>query len=482
MPDPASVAPEEMVRRAQHALLHERLRLAGSRLHGFSLWLALSAAAKTFAQRVRKGRQLPAWHAALHPTVTVKLVLASAGAALAICAIGFALFFEWRSATYTVASVGEQQRATLAPPVPVEIRPERDLDITYSRANVRYCIFQQVRLEAVGPIVDVADQGVFSAHVADWNARCANYRYDPADKAAIDTEAAGRRALLAAEGRALMSGWRRKITSTMQDRPLSAPSLDSGTGAPGLADVTTADPLPPLIRLGRAATDDADRDAAMPVTLPSLALMRVEVALRVQKRLNDLGYVVAPADGTWGAMSRSALRRFKKANGLLANDAFDAETAARLFSAVAVSAPTGMNASDDTTASIETAYPPPPAGNMNPLNRADGQRVQRRLAELGYYTGRGDGLWGAASRTALRNFKLMNGLKDNGEWDAMTEAMLFSDAAARASEAVRGQAVPPPAAVSAAAKRPAAAKSGEPSATGDAPRPPAGLPGWLFGR
>ena len=57
---------------------------------------------------------------------------------------------------------------------------------------------------------------------------------------------------------------------------------------------------------------------------------------------------------------------------------------------------------------------------MNPLNREDAEQIQRRLAELGYYAGSDDGVWGAASRNALRGFKTVNRLANDDEWDAAT--------------------------------------------------------------
>jgi peptidoglycan hydrolase-like protein with peptidoglycan-binding domain len=376
-----------------------------------------------------------------------------------------------------------------------EERPPGGTGVDFSRANIRYCTFQQIRLEALGPITEGADLVVFNALVEDWNARCTKYRYRPEDKDAVDAEAGGRRALLEVEGRALMNGWRRKIVTTVQQRPAG---LDAGEIAAvvGATPESAAKPepssdaverLPLLITLGRAAPDDTDRDTGLSLRTPSLALLRADVAVRVQRRLNDLGYAITPVDGTWGAMSRTALRRFKQANGLLGNDAFDAETVARLFSTSAITAATSGR-HEDETATIETAYPPPPAAGMNPLNRADGQRIQQRLTELGYYSGRGDGAWGSASRAALRSFKAANSLPEDDEWDAMAEAVLFDEQAVRAADAAaatpRNSAAPPIAAIAVPLppKRPpppAAAKAGESAAAAglrDAPRPPALIP------
>ena len=370
-----------------------------------------------------------------------------------------------------------------------EERPIGGTGVEFTQANLRYCTFQQIRLEALGPITEGADLVVFNALVQDWNSRCTKFRYRLEDKETVDTEAASRRALLEVEGRALMNGWRRKIVTTVQQRPAG---LDIGEPA-ATTPQTVAKPepsneierLPLLITLGRSAAEEADRESGLSLRTPSLALLRVDVAMRVQRRLNDLGYTIAPVDGTWGTASRNALRRFKQANDLLGNDAFDAETVTRLFSTAAITA-ARAGGGDDQTAAIETAYPPPPAAGMNPLNRAEGQRIQQRLADLGYYSGRGEGAWGSASRAALRSFKAANGLRDTDEWDAMAETILFDEQAVRAADA---PAIAPRNPVTSAAtpavplppKRPPApaAKTVESTpalAPREAPRPPAVVP------
>ncbi len=363
-----------------------------------------------------------------------------------------------------------------------EERPLRDAEHEFTRANLRYCTFQQIRLEALGPITEGADLVVFNALVDDWNVRCTKYRYRTEDTEAADPEAGRRRALLEVEGRALMNVWRRKIVTTVQQRPVSA-GLDAGdatataVAAPEQPN-DAAERLPLLITLGRATADESDR--AFSLRSPSLALLRGDVATRVQRRLNDLGYTIAPVNGTWGSASRAALRRFKKANGLLGNDAFDAETVTRLFSTSAVKAAADQH--KDETATVETVYPPPPAADMNPLNRADGERIQQRLADLGYYNGREDAGWDAASRAALRRFKTANGLGNTEDWDASAEAVLFDEQAVRADAAPSEarKSVTPSVAVPLPPKRPApSTKTTEPAAAmapRDAPRPPGLIP------
>ena len=401
-------------------------------------------------------------------------------AGLALAALGLALVLvqvsgrlgRLRAPSNETSPISQTQGASAAPLA--EERPLREAGLEFTRGNLRYCTFQQIRLEALGPLTEGADLVVFNALVEDWNARCTKYRYRAEDKDAVDAEAGRRRTLLEVEGRALMSGWRRKIVTTVQQRPASA-GLDSGEAGTAAADIPehtsdAVEPLPLLITLGRATIDEPD--TGLSLRAPALALLRADVAVRVQRRLNDLGFTIAPVDGTWGPASRGALRRFKKANGLLGNDAFDGETVTRLFSTSAVTAADGGELGDETAA-IETPYPPPPAAGLNPLNRADGQRIQQRLTELGYYTGRGDGAWGAASRAALRSFKAASGLPADEEWNAMAEAVLFDEQAVRAGEAMksapRASVTPSPSpAVPLPPKRPPppAAKPAEPQSPG----------------
>ncbi len=57
----------------------------------------------------------------------------------------------------------------------------------------------------------------------------------------------------------------------------------------------------------------------------------------------------------------------------------------------------------------------------------DAMRVQTRLANLGFYVGRKDGVWGSSSIKALGEFKLANGLAPDARWDANTEQALYAE-------------------------------------------------------
>jgi hypothetical protein len=99
---------------------------------------------------------------------------------------------------------------------------------------------------------------------------------------------------------------------------------------------------------------------------------------------------------------------------------------------------TSASRSSDTTASVVVAAPAPaPAAETETmtalaetqrdlLKRFDVISTQTKLRELGYYLGESDGVWGPGTRKALHDFKIMNGLPENEQWDRETEERLSS--------------------------------------------------------
>jgi hypothetical protein len=185
------------------------------------------------------------------------------------------------------------------------------------------------------------------------------------------------------------------------------------------------------IRLERAPgavdTETVEAQAAEARTQSGalLDLLRIDDATRVQQRLVELGFLSSSADGVWGHRSRGALRGFRVANRLGSDDTWDEQTQRELFATSANSASAANQPATEWI--VETTIPPPPGAMRNPLNRSDALWIQKRLHDLGYYFGNGDAVWGADSRSALRDFKTMNGLADNDTWDKETEQRLSSD-------------------------------------------------------
>ncbi len=86
-----------------------------------------------------------------------------------------------------------------------------------------------------------------------------------------------------------------------------------------------------------ATPDTVDTTTTFPA--PLLDLGQVEDAKRVQRRLIDLGFLFATANGNWGPRSRRALRDFRGAQGLGNSDTWDEKTQQNLFSAAIARAP-----------------------------------------------------------------------------------------------------------------------------------------------
>jgi hypothetical protein len=62
---------------------------------------------------------------------------------------------------------------------------------------------------------------------------------------------------------------------------------------------------------------------------------------------------------------------------------------------------------------------------LNPNNRLAAKLIQARLAELGFYRDRIDGIWKGHSREALKEFKETRGLSYTVRWDMNTQKALF---------------------------------------------------------
>jgi peptidoglycan hydrolase-like protein with peptidoglycan-binding domain len=219
---------------------------------------------------------------------------------------------------------------------------------------------------------------------------------------------------------------------------VALPPVDPGPrNPPALPPINSAPALPPAIEI-RSLGDTTT--AAVGYGTPELKLMDLLTrsdGTRVQQRLASLGYLNGVADGIWGPRSRAALGNFRRTNGLGIDDRWDNATQSVLLSdqalpAGSVPAPLVLNAG------VEAAYAAPAGASRNPLNRLDALWAQARLRELGFYSIDGEGVWGPASRDALRDFKALNGLPGDDTWDATTEQALSSLSPLRAQQTFVG--------------------------------------------
>ena len=151
----------------------------------------------------------------------------------------------------------------------------------------------------------------------------------------------------------------------------------------------------------------------------ALVDMTSDQVVRMEQRLWDLGYFSGESDSTYDAETRSALESFQQANGLEVTGAADSATMERLDSADALSR-------QDYLTRFANAY-----GQMATLEKGsvsnDVMVMQRKLRELGYFSGNPGGSFDDATRQAVESFQMVNGLPITGVADGATLMRLMAD-------------------------------------------------------
>lgn len=148
----------------------------------------------------------------------------------------------------------------------------------------------------------------------------------------------------------------------------------------------------------------------------------------MQARLKELGYYAGAITQVHDSATVSALKRFQKANGITADGVAGAQTQDVLFSGAAVASGATPAPATPTPTPVPT-FQLPTGSVQGGSTGNDAILVQRRLKELGYYTGTVDGKFGSASVTALKAFQRNNNLTADGKAGNATYAVLFSAAA-----------------------------------------------------
>ena len=152
----------------------------------------------------------------------------------------------------------------------------------------------------------------------------------------------------------------------------------------------------PVLRLGSVGTDVQD----------------------LQIRLTELRYFTGAADGRFGTDTQQALMDFQTRNGLTADGIAGRETQDLLYTSLAqpkvVSAETQQEEYillKEGTSGLEV------------------RKLQGRLAELGYYAGGVDGVYGRTTTEAVKAFQRANYLSADGQAGVQTQKKLYSTTA-----------------------------------------------------
>lgn len=136
--------------------------------------------------------------------------------------------------------------------------------------------------------------------------------------------------------------------------------------------------------------------------------------LVMQRRLKEYGYYSGECDGVFNDATRLAVESFQMVNGLQVTGIADGMTLMRLMADSPITWPawlSEMSASEgDTGLNVYV--------------------LQRRLTQLGYYTGSCSSNYGELTRQAVEAFQQASGMETTGIADAATWAALYTGAAA----------------------------------------------------
>lgn len=166
----------------------------------------------------------------------------------------------------------------------------------------------------------------------------------------------------------------------------------------------------------------------------------------LQKRLVELGYLTGSADGKFGASTSDAVKAFQKANRMTQDGVAGGETQKTMFSDKAVAASGSVATGTATTGAgtATTGAGSAPTTGMTASGTTlkmgsqgeDVKTLQARLIELGYLSGKADGVFGAATQKAVVEFQKRSSLTADGKAGKVTQNLLFSTGAKNADGTV----------------------------------------------
>ena len=145
----------------------------------------------------------------------------------------------------------------------------------------------------------------------------------------------------------------------------------------------------------------------------------------LQARLLELGYYEGAIDGRYASGTQAAVQEFQSRNGLTADGVAGRQTQDLLYSGGAQ--PKYVSAVDQSQGYLLL---------KQGTSGLDVRKLQGRLAELGYYSGGVDGIYGDTTVDAVKAFQRNNGLSGDGQAGSQTQSKLYSATAKYASNPV----------------------------------------------
>ena len=145
----------------------------------------------------------------------------------------------------------------------------------------------------------------------------------------------------------------------------------------------------------------------------------------LQARLTELGYYAGTIDSKYASATQEAVTEFQSRNGLTADGIAGRQTQDLLYSGSA-------QPKVISTSSGSGGYVLLKLGSSG----LEVRKLQARLAELGYYSGGTDGIYGETTASAVKAFQRANGLSGDGQAGEQTQTKLYSSSAKYASSPV----------------------------------------------
>lgn len=177
--------------------------------------------------------------------------------------------------------------------VGAEELPPVGTDVVLNHRQLRYCIFEGERLKVIGAeFLDFTLKGLFDEARDDYNSRCSRYRYDVEKGTPVRLKAMDKADDIREDALERVSEWQREMASSAE---FAASYRALRTG---------------IVRLDPGIREDARL---------------------IQRRLTVLGFYGGEIDGFWGPASETALRGFKRDDGMGSSATWDTTTQRRLF-------------------------------------------------------------------------------------------------------------------------------------------------------
>ena len=155
-----------------------------------------------------------------------------------------------------------------------------------------------------------------------------------------------------------------------------------------------------------------------------------EAVAQLQEALAALGYYTGKVDGNYGTQTVTAVKALQKANGLTADGSAGEKTQKLLYGGKAKEAATAK----PTATPKATAAPASESALLKQgSSGTDVKELQAKLIELGYLSGKADGVYGAKTVAAVKAYQKANKLSADGVAGEKTLNSLKGAAAASSS-------------------------------------------------